>query len=210
MRGASGGCVTSKTISAGGVGEALACVHDVLAQRVRQPVEEAAPLLAAVSSASRLRLRDQVVAARLDVVPRRAVEVEGQRVVVEARAVVEHEAGQRPEALADAVELGLGVVELQPQALVHVLVEVLEQHPARVVQARADLLVHLRLQLPERGVDLLGRAALLVDGEDALLEVHARLDGAQHFVGGAEDAAEEAELLARAARARGGRPRCAR
>ena len=47
---------------------------------------------------------------------------------------------------------------------------------ARVVQARADLLVHLRLQRAERGVDLLGRAALLVDGEDALLEVHAGLD----------------------------------
>ena len=58
------------------------------------------------------------------------------------------------------------------------------------------LLVHLRLQRAERGVDLLGRAALLVDGEDALLEVHAGLDGAQHLVRGAEDAVEEAELLA--------------
>ena len=48
----------------------------------------------------------------------------------------------------------------------------------------------------EGGVDLLGRAALLVDGEDALLEIHAGLDGAQHLVGGTEDAAEEAELLA--------------
>ena len=35
----------------------------------------------------------------------------------------------------------------------------------------------------------------LVDGGDALLEVHAGLDGAQHFVAGAEDALEELELL---------------
>ena len=78
----------------------------------------------------------------------------------------------------------------------HVLVEVLEQCSTRVVHPRADALVHLSLQGAERGVDLLGRAALLVDGEDALLEVHAGLDGAQHFVGGPEDAVEEAELLA--------------
>ena len=40
-----------------------------------------------------------------------------------------------------------------------------------------------------------GRAALLVDGGDALLEVDARLDGAEHLVAGAEHAVEEPELL---------------
>ena len=58
------------------------------------------------------------------------------------------------------------------------------------------LLVHLRLQRAERGVDLFGRAALLVNGKDALLEVDAGLDGPKHLIGGAEDAVEEAELLA--------------
>ena len=40
------------------------------------------------------------------------------------------------------------------------------------------------------------RAAFLVDGEDALLEIHAGFDGAEHFVGCTEDAVEEAEFLA--------------
>ncbi len=158
--------------------ERLRALHDMLAQRVRQAIEKLAALLAVASLLRRLGggLRDQVVPAGRDLRARRVLKVEGQRGVVEAGAVVEHEAGQRPEALAEAIELGLRIVELQPQALMHVLVEVLEQCSARVVHARADALVHLRLQRAEGGVDLLGRAALLVDGEDALLEVHAGLD----------------------------------
>ena len=104
------------------------------------------------------------------------VEVEGQRVVVEARAVRQHEARQRPEALADAIELGFGVVELQPQPLMDVLVEVLEER-RRVSSMRVRMLSSISVLKPaESGVDLLGRAALLVDGEDPLLEVHAGLD----------------------------------
>jgi hypothetical protein len=133
-----------------------------------------------------------VVTASRDVRTRRLVRDRRPARIVEAGATVEHEAGQGPEALAKPIELRLGVVKLQPQALVHVLVEVLEQRPARVVDTGADLLVHFRLQGAERGVDLLGRSALLVDGEDALLEVDAGLDRAEHLVGGAEDAVEEA------------------
>ncbi len=51
------------------------------------------------------------------------------------------------------------------------------------------------LKLLEGGVDLVGRAALLVDGENAPLEIDTGLDAAQHFVGGTEDAVEEVELL---------------
>src|SRR5438552_710701 len=79
----------------------------------------------------------------------------------------------------------------------YVLVEVFEQLPARVVHARADALVHLLLQLAERDIDRLGRAALLVDGKDTPLEVHAGLNGSQHLVGGAKETTEEAELLAK-------------
>ena len=65
------------------------------------------------------------------------------------RAPVEHQARYGPEPPADAVELGLRVGELDTQALVHVLVEVLEERLAGVVEACADLLVHLRLQRAE-------------------------------------------------------------
>ena len=51
------------------------------------------------------------------------------------------------------------------------------------------------LELVELELDLLRRAALLVDRRDALLEVHAGFDGAQHLVAGAEHAVEEPELL---------------
>jgi hypothetical protein len=67
-----------------------------------------------------------VVAAGRDLRARRALKVEGQRGIVEAGLGREHETGQRPEALADTVELSLRVVKLQPKALMHVLVEVLE------------------------------------------------------------------------------------
>ena len=55
--------------------------------------------------------------------------------------------------------------------------------------------LQLPLELVELELDLLRGAALLVDGGDALLEVHAGLDRAEHFVAGAEDAVEQPELL---------------
>ena len=58
-----------------------------------------------------------------------------------------------------------------------------------------DLQAQFELELVEGGLDFLGLAAALVDGGDALLEVHAGFDGAQHLVAGAEDALEELELL---------------
>ena len=47
----------------------------------------------------------------------------------------------------------------------------------------------------EGGGDFFRRAALLVNGEDAPLKVHAGFDGAKHLVGRAEHAAEQIELL---------------
>ena len=77
----------------------------------------------------------------------------------------------------------------------YVLVKVFKKSPACVVHTCAYLLVHFRLQCAKRCVDLRRCAAFLVDGKDALFKIHTRLDGAQHFVRGAEDAAKEAELL---------------
>ena len=137
-----------------------------------------------------------MIAARRDVVARRAVEIEGQSVVVEARAVIEHEPRQRPEALADPVELGFGIGELEPQPLVDVLVEVLEELPARIVHSRADA---ARPSPP--GASGTRRRSLPVCGIPGRWRGFAsrnpRPDSmrAEHFVGSAEDAVEQAELL---------------
>jgi len=122
-------------------------------------------------------------------------EIEGEGPVVESGPPGQHVARERPEPLAHAVEPGPGVSELHAQPLVHVLVKVFEEFAAGLVQAGADLFVHLGLEPAERRVDLGGGATLLVDGKDALLEVDPRLDAAQDFVGGSKDTAEEAELL---------------
>ena len=55
--------------------------------------------------------------------------------------------------------------------------------------------VQLEPELLELGLDLFRRAAVLVDGDDAPLEVDAGLDGAEHLVTGTEDTREEPEFL---------------
>ena len=47
------------------------------------------------------------------------------------------------------VEPGLGIGKLETQALVHVLVEVLEERAASDIEPRSDLVVHLGLQRSE-------------------------------------------------------------
>ena len=115
--------------------------------------------------------------------------------LIEIGPLVEDEARERPEAPADTVKLGLCVGKLELEALMHVLVEMFEELLASIVHPGADLFIHLCLQLAECGFDLLRGPAFLVDGENALFEIDPRFDGAEHFVGRTEDAAEKAELL---------------
>ena len=75
------------------------------------------------------------------------------------------------------------------------LIEVVEQFFAGVPLAGGDFGVEFLLKLVKLELDLLRRAAFLVDGGDAFLEIHARFDGPEHFVAGPEHAAEEPELL---------------
>src|SRR5690349_2833167 len=100
----------------------------MFAERVRAAVKKLAALLATVllGHFRRLgvRLRNQVVAAGSDRCTGRTFEVEGQRVVVEAGASIEHEPSKRPEAPAKTIELSFRIVEPQAEALMHVLVEV--------------------------------------------------------------------------------------
>jgi hypothetical protein len=51
-----------------------------------------------------------------------------------------------------------------------------------------DRFFHFGLQLQECRIDLLGGAAGLVDGEDALLKVDTRFECPKYVVTGAEDA----------------------
>ena len=53
----------------------------------------------------------------------------------------------------------------------------------------------LELELVEGGGDLIGFAAVLVDGGDALFEVDAGFDGAEHFIAGTEYAFEKLKLF---------------
>ena len=66
---------------------------------------------------------------------------------------------------------------------------------ARLVQRVADLEIQLQLQSIERGLNLVGLSALLVDRCNPLLEVHAGFDGAEDFVTRAEHSLEQLELL---------------
>ena len=68
-----------------GVSLALALIHHILAQRMGKAVEKAAALLAAVFIGPWVRLRDQMITACSDIVTRRAIQIEGKRIVVEAR-----------------------------------------------------------------------------------------------------------------------------
>ena len=111
---------------------------------------------------------------------------------VEAGIGCEQVPGEPPEPLVEAVQV---IAALNADLLDDLLVEVVEQLLAGVALPLGDLRFQLALELVELELDLLRRAALLVDGGDALLEVHAGLDRAQHLVAGAEDAVEEAELL---------------
>ena len=86
---------------------------DVLAERVRQAIEEEAPLYAAVLVRPRMGLRDQVVSPLGDLVARWLFQVESQRRVVEPGALIEHETRERPESTSHAVEPSLGVGQLQ-------------------------------------------------------------------------------------------------
>ena len=102
------------------------------------------------------------------------------------------EGGQSPEQVLKATER---VPAGDADALDNLLIEVVEELLAGVVARLSNLRFEFLLELIELELDLFGRAALLVDADDALLEVDAGLDGTQDLVAGSEDAIEEAELL---------------
>ena len=102
--------------------------------------------------------------------------------------VEEFRFGQEP-ALRQLIEPALPVVErrlrrvaLEPEALVDFLIEIFQKGLVGLLHARLNGLVQLELQLVESVFDLGGGAAVLENGCDALLEIHAGFQRAEHLV----------------------------
>ena len=122
-------------------------------------------------------------------------QLKSQRLVVEGCVVGKHKSRQCPEALAYAVEAGPSIGQAKSKPLMHVSRKMLEQLLLCVCQPRLNLLIELGLQLGKGGVDLVGGPAALINREDAILEINARLDRAEHIVRRAKHSAEERKLL---------------
>ena len=103
--------------------------------------------------------------------------------------------GQVPEPALRPHQIVVALFGVELEALVDLLVKVLQQIPARVGHAGADLSFQVIAEGSEGMVDLLACAAGLVNVGNAALEVHAGFQGAEHLVGRAEDPLEEIELL---------------
>ena len=96
--------------------------------------------------------------------------------ILEAGVVGEDVSGQQPEPPVEAVEK---IVGLDADFLDNLLVEIVQELFTRVFLTLGDLGFELALKLVELELDLLGRAALLVDGGDAFLEIDAGVDRAE-------------------------------
>jgi hypothetical protein len=123
------------------------------------------------------------------------VQTEGQLLVIERGKFAEHELGECPEEAAHAVKLFAGGIELHAKTGMHVFIEVLKKCASRRFNAGLYCGIKLSAQFLKRGVNFLRRSALLVNFENAPLEVHAGLDSAQNFVRRAEYAIEEIKFF---------------
>ena len=146
------------------VGEhsALCPGDDGLGERMRQPVEMRFARAA----------RELVHPERNDLAERRRVQFE-RRVGPESGVVRQLEPGQRHQPLLIPIERRPRRLIADPQLLPHLVVEVLQQLVASATERVADLEIQLQLQFIERGLNLLGLSALLIDRCNALLEIHA-------------------------------------
>ena len=137
----------------------------------------------------------EAVRTGVDGLAREGIGVQRERVlpvVFEIRIVMQNMASEMPEALVEAVK---GVAGLDANFFDNVLIEVVEEFFAGVALLGVDLFFQVVLKLIKLELDLFSRATLLIDVGDALLEVHAGFDSAEHLVAGAEYTAEERELL---------------
>ena len=136
-----------------------------------------------------------MITATRNVFPRRLIKIKRQCRFIEIGPLVEDEARDRPEPLAEAVELGLGVFELELEALMDFFVEMFKELLAGIIQPGADRFVHLCLKGFECRIDLFGSSAFLIYGENSLFEIDPRFDCAEHFVRRTKYAAKQVKFL---------------
>ncbi len=115
--------------------------------------------------------------------------------VLEHGIAVERVLGELHEQPLVAVQIGLRGLAAYLEFFPDFIVEVLEQLATGVGHRLVDFQAQFELEVVEGGLDFILLAAALVDGGDALFEVDAGLDGAQHFVAGAEHVFEELEFF---------------
>ncbi len=102
----------------------------------------------------------------------------------------QHESTETPKQVADAIQGSLRFRVRILEARVNIFVEVVKQRLACILHPFFNLRTKLVLELFECGVNRFGGSAIPVDGENPFLEVDARLDRPQHFVGSPKQAAE--------------------
>ena len=112
--------------------------------------------------------------------------------VIKAGIGAKIEARNLPEPLLKAIKV---VSAADADLLDHLLVEIVQELLPRLFSLVVDFGFEVLLELVKLEADLLRSAALLVDRHNALFKIHARLDGAKHFIAGAKDAIEEPEFL---------------
>ena len=84
---------------------------------------------------------------------------------------------------------------VDPYPLDNFLIEVVEQLLVRLGLGLSNVAFKVLLELVELKTDLLRRPALLVNRDDALLEIDTRLNRSKYLIAGTEDSIEEFEFL---------------
>ena len=103
--------------------------------------------------------------------------------------------GRKPSLARAGLQIARGTSAGDANPLDDFLIEVVEKLLAGVAASLGNLRFEFLLELVELELDLFGRAALLVDGDDALFKIHTGLDGPDDFITGSEHSIEQLELL---------------
>src|ERR1700687_1765641 len=136
----------------------------------------------------------EAIGTRVNALSFERVSLQHERVpaLVKARVGTEIEARYLPEPLFKAIKvIPAADADLFDNFLVEIVQELLPRRFSFVVNFRLKIV----LELVKFEADLLRGSALLINRDDALLEVHARFNRAQHLVAGPEHAVEQAELF---------------
>lgn len=113
-------------------------------------------------------------------------------VTVELRERVEQIPSENPEPFIEAVEQ---IAALNADLFNDFLIEVVEKFLAGIALPFGNLGIEFLLKLVELELNLLWRAAFLIDARNAFFKIDAGLNRTENLVTGSEDAIEQAELV---------------